>query len=446
MPRARSRSLKTSSSTVRATTKWKVDFEKTCLLGCFHRRGWERCFDREETADGRVAQQESKRNPDDLASPVVTTVYNHDWHVYWANVANAKQLFSPDFPFRLRDDQLVNHFPNYYELTRKDLLVKNMKRYRKDLLQQQSLHNKHNDLGKPGGPANVQIPCDFLPPTYVLPVDYSLFLEEFRKNSNSMWIMKPSSKARGIGIFLVSKLSQIKRWASRNTSDVYVISKYIERPLLIGGRKFDLRLYVLVRSYRPLQVYLYQDGFARFCNEKYSADVAERDNRYVHLTNVSVQKKKEDYNSNHGGKWSLANLKLYLRGKYGAEATRKLFDEMEDAILHSLKAVQNVMINDKHCFECYGYDMLIDENLKPWLIEVNASPALTATTSSDRSLKHSLVHNIFNVLLPQDLPCDPVERSRAMEELLAASNFITLSNETIAERLDSTEPRPKNWR
>ncbi|GBG25125.1 Tubulin polyglutamylase TTLL5 [Hondaea fermentalgiana] len=400
--------------------RWKMDFDKQCLLGCFDRRGWERCSDASD----------------------------QDWHVYWANVGTVKQLFSPDCVYRLRDGQLINHFPNHYELTRKDLLVKNIKRYRKELLAlQQQQQQQRPRSSAPAGPqrgthwqtvadadvnpgALAHVPCNFLPPTYVLPVDYSLFLEEFRRNPNSVWIMKPTSKARGVGIFLVTKLHQIKKWASKgNGQDVYVISKYIERPLLIGGRKFDLRMYVLVTSYRPLKAFLYQDGFARFCNEKYSGSAADRDNHYMHLTNVAVQKHNEDYNENHGGKWSLANLRLYLQAMYGADATARLFEELESVILVSIKAVQNVIMNERHCFECYGYDLLIDENLKVWLIEVNASPALTATTKSDRSLKHSLVHNIFNILLPEDLPENPKEREQRMQEIIASSNFVTLCNE-----------------
>ena len=57
---------------------------------------------------------------------------------------------------------------------------------------------------------------------------------------------------------------------------------------MVGSKKFDLRIYVLVTSYRPLKVWLSSLGFARFCNEKYSADVAELDNMMVHLTNVAI--------------------------------------------------------------------------------------------------------------------------------------------------------------
>ena len=74
-----------------------------------------------------------------------------------------------------------------------------------------------------------------------------------------MWIMKPANAAQGRGIFIINKLSQIKRWsngrwANMPLKEAYVISRYIEDPMLIGGKKFDLRLYVLVTSYRPLRV------------------------------------------------------------------------------------------------------------------------------------------------------------------------------------------------
>ncbi len=88
--------------------------------------------------------------------------------------------------------------------------------------------------------------------------DYNMFVEEYRKNPCSTWIMKPCGKSQGAGIFLINKLSKLKKWSRESRTvfnpnlvkESYVISRYIDNPLLIGGRKFDLRLYVLVTSFR----------------------------------------------------------------------------------------------------------------------------------------------------------------------------------------------------
>lgn len=69
---------------------------------------------------------------------------------------------------------------------------------------------------------------------------------------------------------------------------VAVVQRYIENPLLIGGYKFDLRLYVCVPSYRPLAIYLYRDGITRFATEKFSLDSI--DDPFRHLTNFSLNK------------------------------------------------------------------------------------------------------------------------------------------------------------
>jgi tubulin polyglutamylase TTLL1 len=113
-----------------AKFKWKVDSEKHVVLWNFERRGWQR-------------------------------TEGDDWNIYWANKTTVKNIFNPENGVRLADGQYVNHFPNHYELTRKDLMVKNIKRYKKEC---------NIVSGYTGA-------LDFLPTTFTLPVDYSLFVE-----------------------------------------------------------------------------------------------------------------------------------------------------------------------------------------------------------------------------------------------------------------------------
>ncbi|CAN0211353.1 unnamed protein product, partial [Discosporangium mesarthrocarpum] len=66
--------------------------------------------------------------------------------------------------------------------------------------------------------------------------------------------------------------------------------------------------------------------------------------------------------------------------------------------LRSLLSVQQTIIHDKQCFELYGYDVLVDSDLNPWLLEVNASPSLSAENPSDLALKSKLISHVLDVV------------------------------------------------
>jgi len=118
----------------------------------------------------------------------------------------------------------------------------------------------------------------------------------------------------------------------------------------------------------------------------------------VHLTNVAIQKNSENYDERLGGKWDLRNLKLYLMSKFGNSLVCECFMLIQDLLIKTMQSVQKIVTNDKHCFELYGFDVLIDDALKPWLIEVNASPSMTANTPQDYEMKVALLDDTFTVL------------------------------------------------
>ncbi|KAJ8303559.1 hypothetical protein KUTeg_019955 [Tegillarca granosa] len=251
-----------------------------------------------------------------------------DWDFYWCDREWLHQNYDTMF---LHEHQKILHFRNHYELTRKNLMVKNLKRLRKQT---------KREMGKVEAQS-----FDFYPTTYELPSEYHIFVEEFKKNQGIIWIMKPAAKSQGRGIFLFRKLKDIIDW----------------------------------KKYNPLKVWLYRGGFARFSNTRFSLESIE--DTYVHLTNVAVQKNAPDYDPEKGCKWSTQQLRKYLSAKHGVDAS-----------------VQKIIINDKHCFEMYGYDVLLDVDLKPWLIEINASPSLTASGKEDYELKYGLLNDLLNVL------------------------------------------------
>ncbi|CAB3399038.1 unnamed protein product [Caenorhabditis bovis] len=306
-----------------------------------------------------------------------------DWQFFW--VTREWMTTSYD-KHKFGEKQLICHFRNDFELTRKDFLIKNYKKARK---------------AKEKSGIDVNATFNFLPSSYVLPAEYHLFVEEFRKYpSDTIWIMKPVAGAQGKGIFLFRKLKHIQEWKKKDSSGSealpYVVQNYISNPYLIGGKKFDVRLYVLVTSFRPLTAWVHREGFARFSHSRYSTDNV--DDAFVHLTNVAIAKTASDYDPERGLKWSLPKLFRFFKAIHGCSKVAKMLQDLATVIIESLKCVQNLIIQDNHCFELYGYDILFDANLKPWLLEVNASPSLTASSQEDFDLKYRVLNHMLDVL------------------------------------------------
>lgn len=90
-------------------------------------------------------------------------------------------------------------------------MVKNIKRFRKELEKENSPLAEKDELGN-------FVYLDIVPMTFQLPQDYNMFVEEFKRTPNAMWIMKPTARAQGKGIFLVNKLVQLKKWAVQSFS------------------------------------------------------------------------------------------------------------------------------------------------------------------------------------------------------------------------------------
>lgn len=127
---------------------------------------------------------------------------------------------------------------------------------------------------------------DFVPETYCLPNDLPLLKRAWdTAKPKTKWILKPNASARGIGIKVINQWSQIPKRKS------VLVQQYLHNPLLVNGTKFDLRIYAYVTSFDPLRIYICKEGLARFATQKYTNKSSKISNRYMHLTNYSVNKK-----------------------------------------------------------------------------------------------------------------------------------------------------------
>ena len=341
------------------------------------------------------------------------TTNERTWNASWGRQYQAKE-------YSLCEGwQKINHWAGAFLMGRKD-----------------RLNSRMNELRERVGDF-----VNFYPETYLLPDERGKLTD--RWENHHLWIVKPFASSRGKGIRLVSN-------DSHTPLESCLVQSYLERPLLITGRKFDIRLYVLIPSISPIRVYIHDSGLARFCTHPYSEDGSISDLR-MHLTNFSLNKfdknfKRGDLNNEdiENSKWSLPYLLEYL-GQQGVNVDN-LQEEIHRSIIATLIAGEceirkyhRRLIRHRHTsYEMYGVDILLDENLHPYIMEVNISPAMSGADSNlDYQIKKRLMLELLQVARIIDCDARLIDPCPGIREIEKACDH-AITPERIKNTIDGT--------
>ncbi|CAD8183411.1 unnamed protein product [Paramecium octaurelia] len=301
-----------------------------------------------------------------------------NWLIYWG-------LASKDTLKEMKKYQKTNHFPGCWSVGRKDNLWIHLSKVKR------------------------KFPTEyyFIPNTYLLQYDFERF-EGVRESApkKTLWIKKPVASARGNGIKLINKKTKL-------TADKrYLVMDYISNPHLINNFKYDLRVYVLITSIDPLRVYMYKDGLVRFATQEYSLKSQDIKKRFIHLTNFSVNKQSPNFIANNQDKEQQVKASKWSHKEYKQQLTTQginhkiLFKSIEDVVLKTCIAAEPLLLDrngktsehKNNYFELFGFDILIDETLKPWLLEVNVSPSLNSASDLDAQIKTKLISDMLHLI------------------------------------------------
>ena len=239
----------------------------------------------------------------------------------------------------------------------------------------------------------------FLPEIHSVLAQLSQKYPQFQINGmTNIWILKPASMSRGRGIECLNILDEVKDKMQKEGQ--WVIQKYIETPLTILKKKFDIRQWVLVTSWNPLTAWFYDKCYLRFGVEDYS--IEDLKNKFIHLTNNSIQKCSEKFEKTdiEGSMWDSEDFARFLRDKEGCDMWEEsIKPRIKKLIIHSLECVQDMVDGRKGSCELYGYDIMLDELYNPWLIEVNCSPAMDYSTSITELLVKEVMMDTIKIMV-----------------------------------------------
>lgn len=253
------------------------------------------------------------------------------------------------------------------------------------------------------------IPMSFPPPwfplTFALPDDLEQWKRHAEQHPHKKWIYKPTGEARGRGIILVDKISDVDTrerpfrtrcknvevfdpkeapLAERDFAKIGIIQEYLLNPLLLENRKFAIRVYLLIARVKPYLAFHYNFGYIKRCGMHYDEGKFQREDLFRHITNQEFQKKQDDFAMSSAAEiLSIENLDEYLREHMGIPAFRLNFWEQVKVILMEVCLGTKEAAQDhgrQGMFEIVGLDVIVDADQKVVMLEANRDPSWVMDT------------------------------------------------------------------
>ena len=178
-----------------------------------------------------------------------------------------------------------------------------------------------------------------------------------------------------------------------------IVQKYLDNPLLYKNRKFDIRCFVLLDS--NFNLYFCKEGHLKGSSELYNLN---NSNKFIHITNYSLQKNSNKFELYEiGNEMSYKDFKNYLINEnISLDKFDYMINQMKLLIKISFKSVSKKLLKNKKnilCFEIFGYDFILDNDFKLWILEINNNPGLSISSPVIEKLVPRMMDDAFRLTL-----------------------------------------------